>query len=554
MRTRVIAGSLLVSFLALNPIVNHAQSADRLAVCNGKIADAYCKALSNEFAAHSILNSTYGLTDLLYQPTSQPTLFIPAIQKQIFDDYLKQDLHTIGTNTLQTIANFVGQSASTKAVVPQTGANPSSSASTTLVQKPTTTDIISLAAESGAFTDTVNGNAITATTNVNGLRRYLSSKPFALARIEDRTTADILQHITLSSTFNVAQSGSAAVPTTGQATPITPSSIAPVILPSNNVSFNSLDISWQILRRYTPTNNKFVQSWNSQLDDATVKANIVTASRQLFTDYLAAIPNFSKLYSDPEVLAAQNTWINEAKTVEQPGGTFETFVDDFVKYFNVVVNSLEKNKNFDQSLLAAATDISTLQSIRSNALDKARGTIATLKYEYATPTQQPSTHQATAILAYTAQTTNKGAQINANFAGTWFASVPSGAKYGRLKSYQISAEYDQPFGNRDSPRAILSAAGYGQYQYAPNVLNVTVANTVPGTNIAVPSGSQVFTSTAGWLGIAQTKLTFNIGKGATIPIAVKWSNKTNLLTGSDWKGQFGFSYDLSALQSILTPK
>jgi hypothetical protein len=77
---------------------------------------------------------------------------------------------------------------------------------------------------------------------------------------------------------------------------------------------------------------------------------------------------------------------------------------------------------------------------------------------------------------------------------------------------------------------------------------------IPGTNISVPQNSQVFTSTPGWIGVAQTKLVFNIGKGTSIPVAVKWSNKTDLLTGSDWKGQFGLSYDLSALSSILQAK
>jgi hypothetical protein len=101
---------------------------------------------------------------------------------------------------------------------------------------------------------------------------------------------------------------------------------------------------------------------------------------------------------------------------------------------------------------------------------------------------------------------------------------------------------------------VFSVAGYGQYQYAASVLNVTVANVVPGTNISVPSNSEVFTSTPGWIGVAQTKLVFNIGKGTSIPVAVKWSNKTDLLTGSDWKGQFGLSYDLSALSSILQAK
>src|SRR5712692_7929063 len=52
------------------------------------------------------------------------------------------------------------QAISTSAAVTQVGGAPSGSGSTNLVTKPTTTDFLSMAAESGAFTDTLNGNAV----------------------------------------------------------------------------------------------------------------------------------------------------------------------------------------------------------------------------------------------------------------------------------------------------------------------------------------------------------------------------------------------------------
>ena len=146
------------------------------------------------------------------------------------------------------------------------------------------------------------------------------------------------------------------------------------------------------------------------------------------------------------------------------------------------------------------------------------------------------------------------AQLNGNAAGSWFASVPVGAVYGRVQSYQFSGEYDQPIGSKSAPRAIFSLAGYGQYQYSPTVLNITSANLAPGTNITLPSNAQVLLGTAGWLGVAQAKLVFNVGKGLSIPVAFKWSNKTDLLPNSNWKGQFGITYDLSALSSMLSGK
>jgi hypothetical protein len=75
---------------------------------------------------------------------------------------------------------------------------------------------------------------------------------------------------------------------------------------------------------------------------------------------------------------------------------------------------------------------------------------------------------------------------------------------------------------------------------------------VPGTNIPLPGDAQVLLGTAGWLGVAQGKLTINLKKGFTLPVAVKWSNKTDFLKGDDVRGQVGLSYDLSALSKLIS--
>src|SRR5207302_7765954 len=118
---------------------------------------------------------------------------------------------------------------------------------------------------------------------------------------------------------------------------------------------------------------------------------------------------------------------------------------------------------------------------------------------------------------------------------------------------QISGEFDKPFGGTVAdPRGTWSIAGYGQYQYDPTVLKITAGNLVPGTNIALPGDAEVLLGTAGWLGVVQGKVVINLKKGLTLPVALKWSNKTDLLKGNDVRGQFGLSYDLSALSKLIS--
>jgi hypothetical protein len=526
-----------------------AQSKEQKEICTGKksaVANVYCKALATEFGEKKIANHTYGADDLLLNPLAQPSLLTAAIFTNVYSKTLKANART---DAIQLAANDLAQILSTKAAVTQTGANASASGATNLVSKPTTTDLISLAAESGAFTETVNGTTLTAQTNVNGLRRYLSSKPFAEL---NPTTADILQHVTLAATFNVAQSGSTAAPTTGQATSSTPTNILSVLLPSNNVSFNSLNVSAVIYRPYSPTSSKFIKAWNDAI--ANGQPAIDSAAGQLYTDFQNTFPSQKAFFTKSTITASRDIWKTSAMS-DEANGDFSHFVDDFLTYINAIVGELETDANFDQNLLTYVADLSKLQDVRNSVLSTARGSLATITYIYSAPSGKPATHNATAILGYVCSQRDAGAQFTVNVSGSWFATIPPGASYGRVRDYQFSGEFDQPIGkDRSSPRAVFSVAGYGQYQYTANILNVTVANVVPGTNISVPSNSQVFTSTPGWLGVAQTKFVFNIGKGATIPVAVKWSNKTDLLSDSNWKGQFGFSYDLSALPTILKGK
>jgi hypothetical protein len=145
-----------------------------------------------------------------------------------------------------------------------------------------------------------------------------------------------------------------------------------------------------------------------------------------------------------------------------------------------------------------------------------------------------------------------GFQWTGNFAAEIYSTLPSGATYGRVKDVQLSTELDKPFGGTiATPRGTLSVAGYGQYQYDPTVLNISAGNLAPGTNITLPSSAQVLTGTAGWLGVVQGKLVANLSNGLTLPIAFKWSNKTDLIQANDVRGQIGLSYDLSALSKLI---
>jgi hypothetical protein len=186
-------------------------------------------------------------------------------------------------------------------------------------------------------------------------------------------------------------------------------------------------------------------------------------------------------------------------------------------------------------------------SFQNSLKQKLTGWDLSAQYVYNKPVGQPDTHDFR-LVGSGPISKGAGSTWTVNGAATLYGSVPSGAQYGRLKDAQFSGELDKALGSTTSAPT-FSVAGYGQYQEAPSVLNIT-ASSVP-SSITLPSNAQVFLSgTQGWLGVAQVKVTLNVA-GAQIPLAFKWSNKTNLLDKTKFGAQFGLSYDFSGLKQLV---
>lgn len=69
------------------------------------------------------------------------------------------------------------------------------------------------------------------------------------------------------------------------------------------------------------------------------------------------------------------------------------------------------------------------------------------------------------------------------------------------------------------------------------------------TFTGLPStATQIFTQ-KGNINVAQVRYGFGTGTNLKFPIAVTWSNRTELIAHPTWGLQFGVSYDFSSLLS-----
>jgi hypothetical protein len=510
-----------------------------------------CTVLATEYGAKRPTNTAVSALD---SPESDNVSLAYELAPKALLASIRSGANEEAKNAAQTAL----QTVSTAAAVTQTGGSAGSSGSTNLASKPTTTDLISIASESGAFTDTVNGTTATIQANALGLLKYMGNRPI-FERWESRY-ADAIQPLNFAVTLNIAQSSSSStVATTGAANSATPSSIASILLPTNNASFSSFKTSYNVYRPYSPQDKTFLANWSkavtaNQSTFATDNAAIATAIQSLLPSaFLLSLPT--------QLSGPLTTW--HAAAADAFGkGDFDAYVGAFKRYDDAFCDLLMQQPGAASNALALLRAIESFDSAVDAVVNQARGTpLVTLSYTYSTPAQKPATHGWTASGSYlfkgnpvgSKPSFTSGVQLTGNFTGEIFASVPTGATYGRLKDVQTAMEVDKPFGGTvASPRGTLSLAGYGQYQYDPSVINITATDLIPGTNISLPGNAQVLVGTAGWLGVVQGKVVINLKNGLTLPVAVKWSNKTDLLQGSDTRGQIGLSYDLSALPSLIT--
>jgi hypothetical protein len=373
--------------------------------------------------------------------------------------------------------------------------------------------------------------------------------------------------------MNVAQSGSSTVSTTGSANASTPTSIASVILPANNTSFGSFRAAYAIYRPYNPQDKTFLANWKKAIAANQSSLNSAGSAIKVALDALIG-PDVIQAMSG-NLVTAQSEW-HQAGAASERQDNFDAFVAAYATYDDAVCDYILSRSDAPKNALGLSRALDAFNAAVYTVLNQARGTpLATVSYTYSTPASKPATHDFTAVLSELfrggqeikdasgkdtgqkdgTRTFLSGAQLTGNFTASLYAKIPTGATYGRFPDLQASAEFDKPFGGTIAePRGVFSLAGYGQYQYDPTVLNITSGNLVPGTNISLPANAQVLLGTKGWIGVAQGKIVFNISKGLSLPVAVKWSNKTDLSKRNDIRGQLGLSYDLSALSKLISSK
>jgi hypothetical protein len=431
----------------------------------------------------------------------------------------------------------------------QAGAAKSTGGGTSVVSKGLAAEAISVAAEYGALTESVNKQVVTVQGSLGGFASALARQklieycPSGVGQgpCLNRSGLNFLKRISYGVSFDT--SGNAeAVAGTASGSPQGPAQPVTFTGSRHQISaWTGRMILWNIR---DASSDAFKAKWAATLQAATAAAsgpNVdavkatgadLLKSFQTFVDGIKLGQSFDDVFKAafPKFQAAQ---------VADLDAVFDEWAEQVVKM--IPDDAVQTNNVID--LLQARSAYLAAEDDLISAL--ASQPVLTFEYNNNRPVAQEPTSSFRVVF-------DKGFgkwSFTANGAFTIYDTRPKIANATRLRDAQAGVQIQRDLGQLMGMPVALSTSYYFQYQNGPAILNVTPGTPLPGiTFTGLPAtATQVFAQT-GNLHLGQMRLALAPGKSSMrIPLAVSYSNRTELISKPAWRAQIGISYDFDAL-------
>ena len=481
----------------------------------------------------------------------------------------------------------------------QTGSTNSTSGSTSLVSEGGTAQILSVAAEYGALTQTVSGQTVTVKGTLDGplvaaTRQYLlgfcPDDPSSVKLDSfciNKKTHDWLSTVSYGITFNTnspSQSANGMVMTGGTSGGSTTATAQPVTFTASGREISAITAAFSFNpQTWRPPNTtadkavrqKFQQAWQKAFQspqagtlDNLKQATAILAAQMniLLTDLglparpetVAQLPdtNAHKPFLDfyikhwwPETLAqlqSDKDQGNEALFEQHLSAAIQRLYERLIAYDPTIPQRagdiLRASSRARFEVDKTIEDV--LQTINSQPL-------VTVEYDDSRPQNQNSYSTLKVIL-------NKGFGNNWRFTFNGAVSfnttdqtyVPG---FSTFRSAPAGVELKYSFGNlsllgKSLGNAAVSGTYYYQDQHSPAILNVTPGTPLTGITITgLPSNATDVFAEKGPIHVGQLRFELGSGSSVKFPIAVTYSNRTELITKPELRAQVGVSYNFDGL-------
>jgi hypothetical protein len=469
------------------------------------------------------------------QREKNPKLDIASlIDASIFIDDLTVDLHTA--------LGQAERARSTRAFNRQIGESAAGGGATALVSRTGAPDLFSVAMESGALARDREGTVTTLRFGAYGVSRLF--QPGRACPIMDSSCDGSQER------FLRGLTGSLSLDNSKPDTPValsTQPALSPVLgLLGQGGRIASAGFRYEVLRRHVPTTAAEIDEWKKAVALKGQAGDLATALDKVAT----------KL--DPKT-AKPVTDLQKAVREEFNAGG-EDLEGRLLRRYQRILKDLRDSlgSSADEGL----KDYRSTLSAYDEAMAAALGNIVfkpalTVEYNHLKQTNQAAVSNFRLILDKTFlgslragdRVETAQAALTFNLAFTVYERVPSGLTTGRWRDVQTGLQFDRQLGpQRWENRPTLSLTGYYQYMKENAVLEFDQRPQTPIVPIPLPQPAAEVLNTKGGIGILQAKVEIPVGtSGITLPLAISWSNRTELIKESAVRGQFGISFNIDKL-------
>jgi hypothetical protein len=423
-----------------------------------------------------------------------------------------------------------------KRIDKQVGSGASSTGTTSLVSKGSVPALLGLAVENGAATQETSGTTITFRANPLGIIKalvkqdYLASGPTKIILPDSRTKSirleesdvwyKILSKASLSVSFDTSKG-----PDSGTFT-------------AERSQLTGYSGHYDIINHRDPRDPRYLRLWNELRDDAGEKlANALT----VFAAAINKMEGYDNwlIETSGELFAVSSPADIETKLIVR-AEALRTLVTGHPEVLAVITSQV----------IPAANEYATSRVDLLNQVSKS----FTLAFDYSN-TRQVVTLGNTdgGMITLPAGVTNGlpnlgnflltaagrfigQSEITANLSGTRFNGRRVGPNIGRWRDIQAGFQIDVP---------LPEIKQVGKSTLTFSYLYLNLLEEPLGAKILV---NDVEVSRKGIINFGQTKLDFPIGStGMHIPIAMTFSNRTELIKESDVRGNIGITFDLDKI-------
>lgn len=445
--------------------------------------------------------------------------------------------------------------------------------------------LIAYAVSTGVVTQTVNQNVVTLSANGEGLYRFIAGQNPAcsgtarqtddlnVAQIRDSCTAPTwANNLAISAAFNV---GTSSKTVTGQsaATGTMQSALASV----NGKDFSSASARYAITNTRSPKSPESLTKFESKVNPATYSrftgpgAQLLAymskllrseISKEELADFHDEVPGFQIEDVRNPTISVLDAWRALIGAVGKgPQTAMESGESPEVKSLRLGFELLaRKDPSFEENF-AQLSDayIRFLARDAVTTADQVYAPMLTADYTFSRPPLEPDLHTFTFVGAFSpgAKNSTSPGTLTANLGVSMYAkSQPTDVKgnTGILRNAQAAVQFDRIWKASQTPVQV-SLGGYIQYQVNPGIISVPSGSTIPGTSITVPGDAMTLLGPKGLIAVAESKITLHVPYIiAPIPLGFSYSNRTDLLKGSEVRAHIAFSFDTFSLATLAAGK